>query len=145
MYRTAPARTVRVADPVPTINTTPLIDVLLVLLIMIIMTLPVPTHKLPIDVPPPGPTKPAEPPHRLDIMANGALLWDGAALGDAALPERLKAIAAQPDGVLHMRTDPGASYNRFATVLDIVKRAGIEHLGFIGNEAMVERGASGTR
>jgi len=133
------------ADPVPTINTTPLIDVLLVLLIMIIMTLPMQTHKLPIELPPPGTTASAEPPHRLDILANGALLWDGTALPDAALAARLKPIAARPDGVLHMRTDPNAAYDRFATVLDIVKRAGIEHLGFIGNETMVEHGKIGGR
>ena len=132
------------ADPVPAINTTPLIDVMLVLLIMIIMTLPIQTHKLPIELPPPG-TAPAEPPHRLDILANGALLWDGSALPDAALPERLKPIGARPEGVLHMRTDPNAAYNRFATVLDVVKRAGVEHLGFIGNETMVEHGKIGGR
>jgi biopolymer transport protein ExbD len=133
------------ADPIPAINTTPLIDVLLVLLIMIIMTLPLQTHKLPIELPPPGTKTPAEPPHRLDITANGALLWDGAALSDAALPDRLKPIAAQHDGVLHMRTDPDAAYDRFATVLDVVKRAGIEHLGFIGNETMVAHGKIGGR
>lgn len=133
-------RAVLVPDPTPSINTTPLIDVLLVLLIMIVMTLPMQTHKLPIDVPPPGKTPPAEPPHRLDIMANGALLWDGAALPDSALSGRLAPIASQPKGVLLMRTDPQASYNRFATVLDTVKTAGIERLGFIGNEAMVQRG-----
>lgn len=133
------------ADPVPTINTTPLIDVLLVLLIMIIMTLPIQTHKLPIEVPPPKPDTPVEPPHRLDILANDALLWDGAALSERALAERLKPIAARPDGVLQMRTDPNAAYDRFATVLDVVKRAGIEHLGFIGNETMVEHGELGKR
>jgi len=133
------------ADPVPTINTTPLIDVLLVLLIMIIMTLPIQTHKLPIELPPPGLTPPSEPPHRLDILANGALLWDGSTLADAALADRLKPVAARPDGVLHMRTDPNATYDRFATVLDMVKRAGIEHLGFIGNETMVEHAGHGAR
>ena len=60
-------------------------------------------------------------------------------LADAALAGRLAAVATRPDAVLHMRTDPGASYDRFATVLDVVKRAGIERLGFIGNDTMLER------
>lgn len=123
-------------QPLAAINITPLIDVLLVLLIMMILTIPIASHKLPIDLPNGPPDgAPSEMTHRLDIAASGALSWDGQPIADAKLGALLKPTADQ-DGVLHLRTDAEARYERFNSVLAVVKRAGVTRLGFVGNEAM---------
>jgi biopolymer transport protein ExbD len=94
------------------------------------------THKVPIDLPRDGTSTSVETPHKLAIDRGGALSWDGKPLGDAALPGALAALRADPAGVLHMQTDPEARYDRFDAVLAVVKRAGIERLGFIGNRPL---------
>jgi biopolymer transport protein ExbD len=132
------ARTARIPEPVPFsgINVTPFIDVMLVLLIVMILSVPMMTHKVPIDLPV-GTGAPApETPHKLAIDRGGALYWDGKPIGDAALPGALAALRADPAGVLHMQTDPEARYERFDSILAVVKRAGIERLGFIGNRPL---------
>ena len=131
-------RAVSLAEPQPlaAINITPLIDVMLVLLIMMILTIPIATHKLPIELPngvPDGQQR--EPPHRLDIAASGGLRWDGRAIADAQLPTLLQR-AVDNGGVLHLKTDEAARYERFNSVLAVVKRSGVTKLGFIGNETM---------
>jgi biopolymer transport protein ExbD len=131
------ARTARIPEPVPFsgINVTPFIDVMLVLLIVMILSIPTMTHKVPIDLPVGG--DPAlEVPHKLAIDRGGALYWDGKPIGDAALPGALAGLKADPQGVLHMQTDPEARYERFDSVLAVVKRAGIERLGFVGNRPL---------
>ncbi|MET0310063.1 MAG: biopolymer transporter ExbD [Sphingomonas sp.] len=132
------ARTARIPEPVPIsgINVTPFIDVMLVLLIVMILSIPIMTHKVPIDLPRDGGAAKLETPHKLAIDRGGALYWDGRPIGDAALPGALAALRADPNGVLHMQTDPEARYERFDTVLAVVKRAGIERLGFIGNRPL---------
>ena len=126
-------------DPQPfsTVNTTPLIDVMLVLLIMFIITIPVMTHKVAVDLPRGvPPTIPVEPETHLVTLDSGARLsWDGAPMAESALPARLAAFrGAAPDGILHLRTDAEARYEDFDRVLAAVKRGGIERLGFVGNE-----------
>ena len=129
-------------EPIASINITPMIDVMLVLLVMLIITLPVVAHKVPIDLPGPGtPPVRQEVPHRLDIAAGGALAWDGRAIADAELPRLLEGVAGDPAGVLHMRTDPTARYERFDAVLATVKRANVSRLGFIGDAAHADWGA----
>jgi biopolymer transport protein ExbD len=126
--------------PISGINTTPLIDVLLVLLIMFILTIPVATHSVKINLPQQGPA-PAEEPqvHRLAIQAGGALSWDGAPIAGAALPARLAAFRdAAPDGVLELQAEGETRYERFDQVLAAVKRSGIARLGFVGNERFAE-------
>lgn len=121
--------------PIATINTTPLVDVMLVLIIMFIMIIPAASHKVPIDLPA-IPEIPGVPPpfHRLDITAGGALLWDGAALPAAALPARLAAMAADPARpVLHFNADGEARYERVDQVLAQIRRAGITRMGFVNN------------
>lgn len=120
------------------INVTPFIDVMLVLIIVMIMSLPLATHKLPIDLPN-GPSKPGiEEPHMLAIDRAGALYLDGRAITDAALPATLAAIGERPGSVLQMNTDPEARYARFDAVLAVVKRAGITRLGFVGHKALTD-------
>ncbi|HYD38628.1 MAG TPA: biopolymer transporter ExbD [Allosphingosinicella sp.] len=122
-------------QPFSEINTTPIIDVMLVLLIMFIITLPLMTHAVKIDIPPDGETQ-AEPEiHRLDIDSAGRLSWDGAPVAEAALAERLAAFGAESrDGFLHFRADPETRYEDFDRVLATVKRARIERLAFVGND-----------
>ncbi|MGN6820131.1 MAG: ExbD/TolR family protein [Sphingomonas sp.] len=127
----------RTADDqtIAAINVTPLIDVLLVLLIMMILTLPIATHKVAVDLPNgPARTLPDQKTHQLDISASGALTLDGMAVSERALPDELVAITADKDAVLTMRTDAATHYDTFDRVLATVKRAGITRLGFVGNE-----------
>jgi biopolymer transport protein ExbD len=124
-------------EPFSTVNTTPLIDVLLVLLIMFIITLPVMTHSVKIDLPQGVPaTVPVEPEtHQLALDSASRLSWDGAPIDERALPARLAAFrASAPDGVLHFRAEAETRYEDFDRVLADVKRAGIARLGFVGND-----------
>lgn len=117
-------------------NVTPFIDVMLVLLVVIIMSLPLATHKLPIDLPSGTAGPIADEPHTLAIDRAGALYFDGRALADAELPAILTAMRDRPGAVLQMNTDPEANFARFDSVLAVVKRAGITRLGFVGHENM---------
>ncbi len=133
------AQTARVPEPVPfhAINVTPFIDVMLVLLIVMILSIPIATQKVPIDLPAPG-TRPVTervPPAVLAIDRQGALFWNGAVIADAALPQQLAAMQAS-GATLHLQTDPEARYARFDSVLATVKRAGVTRLGFVGNRPL---------
>jgi biopolymer transport protein ExbD len=119
--------------PISDVNTTPLIDVMLVLLIMFIITIPISTHKVAVDLPS-GDGDPPSTVYRLDLDAGGRLSWNGAPLPTAELPVRLAALKADPDGVLHFRSDAEARYERFDQVLAQVKGAGITKLGLIDNQ-----------
>ncbi len=130
-------RPIVVGEPAPMINTTPLIDLMLVLLVMLMLSIPVSTHKMPIDVPPPGPTPPGPRPpvHRLDIDAAGRLAWDGRGIADAELGARLAGMAADPaQPVLHFAADGETRYERVDETLALVLRAGVTRLGFVGND-----------
>lgn len=134
MRRTVPAES---HAPMGELNITPLIDVMLVLLVMFMITLPAMTHKVPIDLPQPGPDRTLpQVTHRLVLARNGGLTLDGRAVDDADLPARLTAMRADPQAVLTLRTDPEARYERFAELMGTVKRAGVTRLGFEGNDAM---------
>jgi biopolymer transport protein ExbD len=120
--------------PIAAINTTPLVDVMLVLLVMFIIIIPIASHKVPLDLPREAPPVERTPPpvHRLDIAAGGALAWDGAPLPAAALPARLRAMAADPDRpVLHLNADGEARYERVDQVLAEIGRARVTRLGFV--------------
>ena len=134
-------RPIRIADVGPTINTTPLIDLLLVLLVMLIVTIPVATHRMPLDLPRPTPPLGTPPPvHRLAIDAAGRLSWDGRPIADSELAPRLAAMAADPAApVLHLAADGEARYERVDQTLAMVLRAGITRMGFVGNEHFLER------
>lgn len=122
-------------EPFSTINTTPIIDVMLVLLIMFIITLPLMTHSVKIDLPSDRETQMEPEIHLLALDSASRLSWDGVPIAEAALPARLAAFrAASRDGILHFRADPETRYEDFDRVLAGVKRAGIERLGFVGNE-----------
>lgn len=122
-------------EPMSAINVTPFIDVLLVLLIMLILTVPIASHKVPVDLPigKEGMSLP-ETKHELGIARDGGLSWDGRSVSDAELSGLLGRAMTEERPVLHMRTDPEARYERFDEVLAVVKRAGVERLGFVGDK-----------
>lgn len=135
--RRRPIAPAAAAEPQPfsEINTTPMIDVMLVLLIMFIISLPLMTHSVKIDLPV-GPEIWKEPRvHRLEIDAASRLSWDGTPIAEAELPARLAAFRAESrDNVLHYRADPQTRYEDFNRVLADVKKGGVTNLGFVGNE-----------
>ncbi|MDF2382962.1 biopolymer transporter ExbD [Nostoc ellipsosporum NOK] len=135
MTRAVRARRIPDTAPIGAINITPLIDVMLVLLVVIIIAIPIASHKVPVDLPAKPGTADPLPPVVLAIDRQGALHWNGAALADAALPERLAALQ-KSGAVLHLQTDPEARYERFDGILATVKRAGITRLGFVGNRPL---------
>jgi biopolymer transport protein ExbD len=124
--------------PMMEINTTPLIDVMLVLLIMIIMTIPIQTHAVKVDLPqqqntPPPPVDPAK--NTLAIDAQGQSYWNGTPVDDVLLQQYLEATTQlNPEPELHFQPDPAARYEVVDHVLAIVKRSNITKLGFVGNE-----------
>ena len=122
-------------EPFSALNITPLIDVMLVLLIMLIVTIPSLTHKIPVDLPQGGVQTQPSLPNRLDIAADGSLFWDGARISDAQLPALLKSTAGA-DTALLIKTDEAARYERFDAVLAVIKHAGVTKLGFVGHERM---------
>ena len=123
------------------LNTTPLIDVMLVLLIMFIITIPLMTHSVKIDLPQGIEVVDSDPEiHTLALGKSGALTWNGAAISEADLPARIAAFRkGAPDyGFLQLSTDADARYEDFDRVLAIVKKSGVERLGFLGNERFAE-------
>jgi biopolymer transport protein ExbD len=131
-YTAAPA----LAAPEPAINTTPLIDLMLVLLVMFIVSVPMATHKVPLDLPRPVPVAPDPAPyHRLDIDAGGGLHWDGAPVDRATLRARLARLAASPvQPELHLAADGESRYQAVDEILAEIGRAGVTRMGFVGNE-----------
>lgn len=129
-------------EPMMEINTTPLIDVMLVLLIMFIITLPVMTHAVKLDMPrqtnAPPPTVVIDP-IRLDIDWDGTVIWNGSPVPLDALEGYFRVEAAksqQPE--LHVRPDRRANYDTVAKVLALAQRSGMQRIGFVGNEQFME-------
>ena len=122
--------------PLADINTTPLIDVLLVLLIMFIITIPLQTHAVKLDlpsVPPPQSVDPIR--NRIIVTESGKLLWNGAPISLAELSEQLAAagsMAEQPE--VQLQPESAARYALVDEVLAMTKRARVTRLGFVGNE-----------
>jgi len=136
-YRRRPRFAAAVEAPIGTLNTTPLIDVMLVLLIMFIVTIPIMTHSVKIDLPVGPPDEiPREPEtHRLFMDAGSRLSWDGAAVSEPQLAAILATFRQRdPEGHLLFQVHPQARYEDFDRVLADVKRARIERLAFVGNE-----------
>jgi biopolymer transport protein ExbD len=122
--------------PIMDINTTPLIDVMLVLLIMFIITIPVASHKVPLDLPRPAVTPlPERPFHQLDIAADGNLYWNAELLPADQLQGRLLQLAASPSmPELRLNAASEARYEQVDQILAQIRIAGIQALGFVGNE-----------
>ena len=131
----------RDADVMVDINTTPLIDVMLVLLIMLIITIPIQTHavklNMPIGKPPPQITKPQV--VTIDVDFDGTIIWNGEQVATRAeLENRMRgaaAMAEQPE--IHLRPNKLVKYRNVAMVMASAQRLGLTKLGIIGHEQFV--------
>ena len=124
-------------EPMMDMNTTPLIDVMLVLLIMFIITIPVQTHAVKIDLPVPSDAKNNVDPekNKITIDPAGTIAWNGSPVDLAQLAqylEQTKALPVEPE--LQVQPDPYARYITVDRVMAVVKRSGVGKLGFVGNE-----------
>ena len=124
------------------INTTPLIDVMLVLLIMLIITIPIQLHSVNLNMPVGTPPPPLKEPVvvTIDIDFDGTVLWNGEPVPDrAALEARLSRAAAEPDQPeVHIRPNKLVEYKSVAAVLASAQRLGVTKLGMVGNEQFIK-------
>jgi biopolymer transport protein ExbD len=120
------------------INMAPLIDVMLVLLIIFIITLPSQTHAVKIDNPPPRPEQVLPPPEVIDLQIDfdGALLWNKVAVDRATLQRYIGAQAQKsPQPEVHITADKFADYQIVAQTLADLQRRGLQKIGFINNDS----------
>ena len=127
-------------EPMMDINTTPLIDVMLVLLIMFIITIPIQTHDVDLELPQdqqnqtPPPIDPVK--NKIVVTGAGQILWNGAAVSPIQLRQYLEITTTMtPTPELHLQPEPEARYELVDEVLAITKRANVTAMGFVGNEA----------
>jgi biopolymer transport protein ExbD len=124
------------------VNTTPLIDVMLVLIIMLIITIPVQTHAVKLNMPQGASNPPLTPPVviRVDVDFDGTVLWNGVPVADKIeLEARLREVATaaeQPE--VHLRPNKLVQYEHVAAVMSAAQRLNVKKLGVIGNEQFVE-------
>jgi len=120
------------------INTTPLIDVMLVLLIMLIITIPIQMHAVKMNLPVGNPPPPAVQPEvvQIDIDFDGTTTWNGTLVPDeATLEQKFAQVAAEPDQAeIHLRPNRLAPYKDVAAVMAAAQREGATKIGLIGNE-----------
>ena len=126
-------------EPMMDMNTTPLIDVMLVLLIMFIITIPPQTHAVKIDLPQnsaaqiPPPIDPVK--NRLAITAGGVVTWNGAPIDLITLRQYLDQTKnMNPEPELQFQPDAAARYVVVDETMAVIKRSGVTKLGFVGNE-----------
>lgn len=127
-------------EPMMEMNTTPLIDVMLVLLIMIIITIPIQTHAvkidLPVNTPPDQPPPPIDPVvNNLSVDRGGTVLWNAAPIDMVTLRQyldRTKVMSPEPE--LHVGPDPEARYVVVDEVLAEVKKSQVSKMGFVNNQ-----------
>ena len=131
-------------SPMMEMNTTPLIDVMLVLLIMFIITIPVATHSVDIDLPQPNAND--TPPPKIDPVKNkvvlttdNKILWDGNEVKDSVLLGLLRETTRMtPEPELQFEPEENAAYDLAAKVLNIIKGSQVTKFGFVGNEKYTE-------
>ena len=124
------------------INTTPLIDVMLVLLIMLIITIPIQMHAVKMNLPVGNPPPPAVQPQvvQIDIDFDGTMTWNGTPIPDrAALESKLSQVAAEPvQDEIHVRPNKLVPYKDVAEVMAAAQRVGATKIGLIGNEQYMQ-------
>ena len=126
-------------QPMMEMNTTPLIDVMLVLLIMLIVTIPAQTHAVKVDLP--QNTNPQNPPpvepqkNKITIDPQGNMFWNGSPIDLLTMRQYLdQSLLMKPEPELHFQPDPLARYEVVDEALAVIKRSGVTKLGFVGNE-----------
>ncbi|HEY8086045.1 MAG TPA: biopolymer transporter ExbD [Methylophilaceae bacterium] len=126
------------AAPMSEINTTPLVDVMLVLLVIFIITAPLLTHAVKIDLPQAS-SKPVEQKPEIVTLAidgQGQMYWNDTPLPKEQVEERMELAASQqPQPELHLRADKETRYQVLAGVMADAQHAGIQHMGFISTPA----------
>ncbi|ENZ77846.1 MAG: biopolymer transporter ExbD [Pseudomonadota bacterium] len=123
------------------INTTPLIDVMLVLLIMLIITIPMQTHVINMNLPVGNPPPPVIQPEvvQVDIASDGTILWNGTVVNQAALDAKLSQVAAAPvQAEIRLLPNKLAPYRSVAAVLASAQRMGATKIGLIGDERFMQ-------
>ena len=122
-------------QPIVAMNITPLIDVMLVLIVTMIVSLPIVTHKVPVDLPPAGVVGVPPVTHTLSLTPDGSYRWDGVAIPDAALMPQLAALNVDPKRPLLMLDVAGTTrYERFDQTIATIKRAQVGQIAFVGNQ-----------
>ncbi|WP_114391914.1 ExbD/TolR family protein [Oleisolibacter albus] len=128
----------------PVMNTTPLIDVLLVLLVMLIITIPIQTHAVKLDMPvsnqPPPPTDVEPQVIKLDVDFDGTVYWNGETIaGRQDMEQRMREAAAQAETPeVHLRPNKLVEYKHVAAVLATAQRLGLNKIAMIGNEQFAD-------
>jgi biopolymer transport protein ExbD len=121
-------------------NTTPLIDLMLVLIVMLIMSLPPQTHAVKLDMPVTNSEKPPEPPPVIDIVVDfdGSIYWNSelVASGSQLTAYLTSAARAEPRPEIHLKPNKLAKYDSVAKVLATAQRLGVKNIGILGNEAL---------
>lgn len=123
------------------INTTPLIDVMLCLLILLIMTLPKVTDAVKLDMPRPSQTQNPQTPTVIEVEVDfdGTVLWNGTPVDTATLASYFNTAANQADQPeIHLRPNRRVKYEYVAQVLAMAQRLGVNKLGFVGNEQFMD-------
>ena len=129
------------SGPMADINVTPLVDVMLVLLIIFMITVPMLSHKIPIDLPQPTPPPPVPPPPppepiKLSVQSGGQLFWNDEPVTEEALQAQLRVIGSKPKDQqpeLDIKPDRNAKYQLVATVMADAKNAGMVKIGFVSS------------
>ncbi len=124
-------------------NTTPLIDVMLVLLVMLIVTIPIQTHAVKLDLPQGNNAPPPDVPPEvvnLDIDFDGTVIWNGTPVPNRAQLDRYfqDTASKSPQPEVHLRPNRLAKYDAVARTLADAQRLGVARIGFVGNEQYVE-------
>ena len=132
-------------SPMMEMNTTPLIDVMLVLLIMFIITIPVATHAVNIDLPSPNPPpnniiiKPTK--NKVVLTYDNRVMWNDQQINNGQLVALLQqTLQIKPEPELQFQPEAGASYELAAAAINIIKASGVTKFGFVGNEQFSEFG-----
>jgi biopolymer transport protein ExbD len=124
------------------INTTPLIDVMLVLLVMLIITIPIQTHAVKLNMPVGNPPPPLTPPEviTIEVDFDGTVLWNGETVADRpTLEARFRGSAAQAvQPEFHLRPNKLVTYKHVAGVMATAQRLGITKIGLIGAEQFLD-------
>ena len=125
-------------DVMVDINTTPLIDVMLVLIIMLIITIPIQTHAVKLNMPVGPSAPPPKPPEiiRIEVDFDGTIGWNGEVIADrATLESRLLTVAQTPDQPeVHLRPNKLVPYKVVAMIMASAQRLGVTKIGIVGNE-----------
>ena len=122
-------------------NTTPLIDVMLVLLVMLIITIPIQTHAVKLNMPIGNPPPPLEPPQivKLDVDFDGTVYWNGEQVDMGSLDDRFRAAAAQAvQPEVHLRPNKLVTYKYVAHVMAAAQRDGVTKIGLVGAEQFLD-------